>query len=496
MKKILSVVLAVMMICSIASFAVSAEDKITVTLNGTEIVFADQAPTIVDGRTLVPLRAIFEALGASVEWNGETRTVTSAKGDTAISLTIDTPTLYVNGEAKTLDVPAMIINGRTMVPARAVAEAYGVEVAWDGDTRTVILTAQEEKEEEAPAVTDAPADAFFVLSGENYTGDEGYSFTSGAGIVPQIVKREDNPGDKVLFLESTYTDGKAWTYFRNKNVTFEAGARYLVSFKATVGKNAAGEDISDASLGVCFNYADSAETGKAKDHGVASISFKPGEWKEVKVVYTVPETYVEDSCNFGIFGNPAGELPISYYLDDVYLAPYTGAAEDGVQTAESLKAADDEAEFDINTAAGLVYTFEEDKKEFRFSGGEAEYKDGNLVMVAEGDTADPIIYFADTSKIDADTYKAVAVRFKAEGVPAGKDHIAVYFTTEADDKPTQSKSQMIKYADLTADEEGYYVAYINIFTNELWNGKILSLRVDPGNGAGKYTVNKVVVVAK
>ena len=100
----------------------------------------DVPAQIVDSRTLVPLRAIFEALGATVEWDGETRTVTSSMGSTNIKLTIDDTNLYVNGTAKTLDVPAMIIDGRTMVPARAVAEAYGCDVAWDGATSTVTIT--------------------------------------------------------------------------------------------------------------------------------------------------------------------------------------------------------------------------------------------------------------------------------------------------------------------------------------------------------------------
>ena len=98
----------------------------------TEILidFADQAPEIVEGRTLVPLRAIFEALGASVEWDQATKTVTSSMDDVTIKLTIGDNTLYRNGEGVTLDVAAQILNGRTMVPARAIAEAYGVDVQW------------------------------------------------------------------------------------------------------------------------------------------------------------------------------------------------------------------------------------------------------------------------------------------------------------------------------------------------------------------------------
>jgi len=135
MKKFLGILLA-MLVLSMAAFAAD----ITVTLNGEAIDFADQAPEIVEGRTLVPLRAIFEALGASVEWDQATKTVTSSMDDVTVKLTIGDNTLYRNGEGVTLDVAAQILNGRTMVPARAIAEAYGVDVQWDAATRTVVLT--------------------------------------------------------------------------------------------------------------------------------------------------------------------------------------------------------------------------------------------------------------------------------------------------------------------------------------------------------------------
>ncbi len=98
-----------------------------------------QEPVIVDGRTMVPLRAIFEAMGAEVNWNGDTSTVTAVRGDTEISLTIGSNEIYVNGEAKELDTPAQIINERTMVPVRAVAESFGCEVDWNNDARRVYI---------------------------------------------------------------------------------------------------------------------------------------------------------------------------------------------------------------------------------------------------------------------------------------------------------------------------------------------------------------------
>lgn len=111
-------------------------DDVNVTLDGKKLDF-DVPAQIVEDRTVVPMRAIFEALGASVEWDGETRTITSVKDDTEIKMTIGESVIYVNGKPITLDVAPMITEGRTLVPARAVAESFGAAVDWDGETRTV-----------------------------------------------------------------------------------------------------------------------------------------------------------------------------------------------------------------------------------------------------------------------------------------------------------------------------------------------------------------------
>ena len=113
--------------------------EIKVLVNGAAVTF-DQPPIIENGRTLVPLRAIFEALGATVEWEQSTQTVTAVKDDITIILKIGDVFLTKNGERITLDVPAKIVGGRTLVPARAVAESFGAEVGWDQATRTVTIT--------------------------------------------------------------------------------------------------------------------------------------------------------------------------------------------------------------------------------------------------------------------------------------------------------------------------------------------------------------------
>lgn len=105
----------------------------------TNKIETDTPPTLVDGRTLVPVRAIFEALGATVEWDNETRTATGTRGETTVVIQIDNTTAYVNGDPKELDVPAQIINNRTMVPARFISESLDCEVTWYQETQTAAV---------------------------------------------------------------------------------------------------------------------------------------------------------------------------------------------------------------------------------------------------------------------------------------------------------------------------------------------------------------------
>jgi hypothetical protein len=100
----------------------------------------DAAPFIKDGRTLLPIRALIEALGGSVQWNASTRTATVMLGSRTVALTIGSTTALVNGKLITLDVAPMIVGGRTFLPLRAVAENLGLDLAWEPISRTISLT--------------------------------------------------------------------------------------------------------------------------------------------------------------------------------------------------------------------------------------------------------------------------------------------------------------------------------------------------------------------
>ncbi len=113
-----------------------------VVVNGQEVTFPDQKPIIEDGRTLVPARGVFEALGATVSWDGNTSTAVIKTDSKDIAITIGQRHIVVNAKRIPIDVPAKIINGRTMIPLRAVAEALECEVGWDGATYTATINSK------------------------------------------------------------------------------------------------------------------------------------------------------------------------------------------------------------------------------------------------------------------------------------------------------------------------------------------------------------------
>ncbi len=109
-------------------------------------LYSDVPPTIIDGRTLVPMRAISEAMNADVSWDEATATATvstkTGKDDKEIKLTENQKTAYINGEAVELDVPAMILDGRFVLPVRFVTENLGAKVEWDAYAQRVEITAK------------------------------------------------------------------------------------------------------------------------------------------------------------------------------------------------------------------------------------------------------------------------------------------------------------------------------------------------------------------
>ena len=106
--------------------------------NGNILGF-DVPPIIEDGSTLVPMRFLFEQMGADVEWDCETQTATATHDITVVTFSIDNINAEVNKTSATMDVPARLINGKTMVPLRFLSENMGYDVDWDADSSTAIV---------------------------------------------------------------------------------------------------------------------------------------------------------------------------------------------------------------------------------------------------------------------------------------------------------------------------------------------------------------------
>ena len=127
-------------------------DPVTINIDGNyEMQFPDQQPVIIDGRAMVPIRALMETLEKSVDWNGEAReTIIS---DDTVTLRLKTGSSVMvketrnplDGSVRTeelpLDAAPVIVNGRTCLPVRAVAEAFGMAVIWEQETQTILIIA-------------------------------------------------------------------------------------------------------------------------------------------------------------------------------------------------------------------------------------------------------------------------------------------------------------------------------------------------------------------
>jgi len=237
-----------------------------VELNGTPISFTE-APFQVLDRTMVPMRSIFEALGAEVDWVEATQTVTATKGSTDVSLAIGGTSAQIDGRTVALDVPAMIRRGSTMVPLRFVSEALGADVSWSAATQTVsILTTgtpypgqwTDMQTVVIPATTVIPVsldtplssltgkvgDGFGVTVVSSQDGDA--EFPRGTRLVGSIVGLQKADSNKpgildLLFREAWMLDGSKVTLdgsvisLDDKSVTRAADGRLRARVESTSG---------------------------------------------------------------------------------------------------------------------------------------------------------------------------------------------------------------------------------------------------------------------
>ena len=140
MKKSLFMLFVGIFLLSVMVCPVFADNgEIGVYLDAVKIEF-DVKPQIIDGRTMVPIRAIFEKMGAVVEWDASTSSAICTKDDAVVKMTVNSTDMYVNDRLIQMDTCPVVIDGRTLAPVRYVAEAFGANVQWDQNSNSVIIT--------------------------------------------------------------------------------------------------------------------------------------------------------------------------------------------------------------------------------------------------------------------------------------------------------------------------------------------------------------------
>ncbi|MBI2973715.1 MAG: hypothetical protein HYY39_08025 [Armatimonadetes bacterium] len=167
MKRLLPHVLLFALVATLIPAAPVSAQAIRVIVDG-QPVFFDQPPVTIGGRVLVPLRGVFEQLGAFVDWDRATNTVTAVRAGTQIQLRIGSRQALVNGAPVFLDTPPMVVRGRTLVPLRFISEALGARVDWDPGARTVFISSGQVAQPPStprPPVQPTPTPSASVIEG-------------------------------------------------------------------------------------------------------------------------------------------------------------------------------------------------------------------------------------------------------------------------------------------------------------------------------------------
>ena len=138
-KAFVAATVAAIGVFACGAFSVSADDNVSVSVDNTMVQF-DQQPVIINGFTLVPIRAVFEQAGAVVTWDQPTQTATISRLDYIVTIKNGDNYLMKNGQPITLEQPAQVINDRTLIPVRAIAEAMDFAVTWDGQHKLVLIS--------------------------------------------------------------------------------------------------------------------------------------------------------------------------------------------------------------------------------------------------------------------------------------------------------------------------------------------------------------------
>lgn len=312
MKKFLTLII-LSFIFSCTPYIVNASDEVTVILDGEPLSFDVPAQTI-NGRTMVPARKIFEELGMIVDWDEETQTVSASKLGVSILLIIDDTTAYRNTIAQSIDVPAQIIDGRTLVPVRVISEYAGADIYWDAETNTVHINSTDN-------IKYINWNDQYYYYGETIDGK-----AAGYGIL--YAKSDNSVVQLGKYIDSKFVVGTE---------IFDNGDMYIGNY-----------ENGTFSYGTYYYYASGdSYTGEFKDskkHGNGTYYYTNGSYHDGEWLNDMPNGYgifydsIEDVQFQGNFinGERVGDFVINdFYLDKVYYVTYEDEINNDTYTEEN-----------------------------------------------------------------------------------------------------------------------------------------------------------------
>ncbi|QPQ31637.1 copper amine oxidase N-terminal domain-containing protein [Lysinibacillus sp. JNUCC 51] len=377
MKKIWTMLLAAILIVPLVLQPATAQaaKAITIYVDGVQLK-TDQPPVMVQGRVMLPLRAIFEALDASVDWDRKKQTVTATKGDTTVVLKIKSRLATINNQTVTLDVPAQILGGRTMVPVRFVSEALGQDVDWNSRSQVVTINSDNPSNPDTPSnISISPAS---YVSGRDVSNqgdgrdlEVSFSKSSTESLVDHyrvlVVKasKSFNQASALKVSASNYT--KVSTSGSNRSITLSQSSRdvdgdYIkndqpyVVYVLAVGKSSYSSVLSNSSPKITLTNASSVpEVTNVKINDISDF----GDGRDISVSFTRPQNdnnisnyrvfivKTKDANNFSL--TTANNLSSSYYT-----TMYKSGSNGGTMTGTLSSSARDTAGESIKN--GVSYT--------------------------------------------------------------------------------------------------------------------------------------------
>lgn len=200
-------------------------------------VTADVSPMMVSDRVLLPVRAIFEALDAEVEYIHSEQKVIAERRDRTVEFIIGSDIMKINGEEKIIDVPAMLKNGRTFIPVRACAEAFDLDVKWLNETDTVKITSAyriERYEDEFEYIKEYDENGNMTyFSGEGEW--EVNRYDDNGNVIYSTCKAETDAGDVFTYHTYDYDENGNETYYKSTEVVTYTNRDYDYGILAEIG---------------------------------------------------------------------------------------------------------------------------------------------------------------------------------------------------------------------------------------------------------------------